>query len=274
MTPGDIARHLLALGLSVIPVPRPGPGFDGKTPVIPWKRYQSRLPPLATLEGWFRGTPQNLAVVTGQLSGVVVVDVDAGAAWRWVQTHLPDTPWKTRTAKGVHLWYQHPGGHVPNRSRPLLDDGKLPLDIRADGGFVIVPNSVHASGAVYRFAGNWKALKRDLPVFSPEWLRPPVVPERVANQERRSASLASVDPLRRARAYLAAVPRPEIGCGSDHATFTAACRLVRGFALSSTDAADLLWDWCGHRAGWTREWVEHKVSNARDHGTEQMGALL
>jgi hypothetical protein len=77
----------------------------------------------------------------------------------------------------------------------------------------------------------------------------------------------------RARAYLAAIPRPEIGYGSDVAVLSAACRLVRGFGLGAVDAEALLWEWCGGRSGWTREWVSQKVAHAERYGTEPVGAL-
>ena len=77
----------------------------------------------------------------------------------------------------------------------------------------------------------------------------------------------------RARAYLAAIPRPEIGVGSDHATLYAACRLVRGFGLSTHDAESLIWEWAGSRPGWTRDWIVAKVAHAERYGTEPIGAL-
>jgi len=77
----------------------------------------------------------------------------------------------------------------------------------------------------------------------------------------------------RARRYLHAIPPPEIGAGSDQAVLSAACRLVRGFALSEGDAIALVWDWCGGRPGWTYDWVARKVRNAAAYGTEPIGAL-
>ena len=62
--------------------------------------------------------------------------------------------------------------------------------------------------------------------------------------------------------------------GSDADTLYAACRLVRGFALSLVDAEDLLWEWAGGRPGWTREWVAQKVAHAERYGTEAIGSLL
>jgi hypothetical protein len=72
---------------------------------------------------------------------------------------------------------------------------------------------------------------------------------------------------------LAAIPRPEIGQGSDVATLQAACRLVRGFKLDPMDAESLLWNWTGGRPGWTRDWVARKVAHAVRYGTEPIGAL-
>ena len=80
--------------------------------------------------------------------------------------------------------------------------------------------------------------------------------------------------LSRARAYLATIPKPEIGCGSDADTLYAACRLVRGFALSLEDAEVLLWEWAGRRSRWTRAWVAQKVAHAARYGTEAIGSLL
>ena len=66
---------------------------------------------------------------------------------------------------------------------------------------------------------------------------------------------------------------PQIGQASDTATLSAACRLVRGFGLSESDATILLWDWAGGRSGWTHEWIARKVQNAVIYGTEPVGAM-
>ena len=81
-SPLAIARKFHGLGLSVIPIPRPRPGVpagqpgDGKVPAIPWREYQSRCPTDDELDAVVRGAPMNLAVVTGAISGVVVIDAD------------------------------------------------------------------------------------------------------------------------------------------------------------------------------------------------------
>jgi len=276
----DDATELLSRGLSLFPVPRPRPGAaagqpgDGKVPALPWREYQSRLPTADELATWFR-TPQNIAVVTGAVSGVVVVDADAMDAVRWAVRRLPYTPWQTKTPRGFHLWYRHPGVRVGNRARIATEAGKLSMDVRGDGGYVIAPGSLHASGAVYEWAGDWSQPQSEVPIFWPGWLeRPPAAPsrsERAANT-KTPGTVSSIDTVTRARAYLAAIPKPEIGNGSDEATFYAACRLVRRFELAAADAEALLWEWAGGRDGWDREWIAAKVAHAERYGTEPRGA--
>jgi Bifunctional DNA primase/polymerase, N-terminal len=265
-----IARRLLVMGLSVIPVPRAdGRSFDGKIPAIAWRVFQGRLPTDDELILWIgSGAAMNLAIVTGAVSGVVVIDLDSPEALRYFTRRFPYTPWQTKTSKGWHLFYRHPGVLVRNRARIETGAGKLGIDVRGDGGFVIAPGSVHASGATYEFAGDWSQPREALPRFWPGWLARPARPAAPPTATRPTGNVVT-----RARAYLAAIPPPEIGCGSDGATLYAACRLVRGFGLSSGDAESLLWEWAGSRPGWTREWMAQKVVHAERYGTESIGAL-
>ena len=225
----DLARR----GLCVIPVPRPRPGAtpntvgDGKVPAIEWTPYQDQLATEDEIRKWFT-TEQNIAVVTGAISGVVVVDADSLAAVQWIRRRLTYTPWQTRTSRGFHLWYQHPGARVGNRACIDTGHGRLEIDLRGDGGFVIAPGSLHASGARYEFAGDWSVDRADLPHFWPGWLARPARPHTSAVPRSRPTG----DLVNRARKYLAAIPRPEIGHGSDTAVLSAACKLVRGFGIN------------------------------------------
>jgi hypothetical protein len=275
----QLARALWDRGLSVIPVPRPEPNAragepgDGKVPAIAWRTYQGRQPTAAEIHGWFNATPQNLAVVTGAISGIVVVDADTPEALRWCVERLPYTPWQTQTARGFHLWYAHPGVRVPNRARIQTGTGRLAIDVRGDGGFVIAPGSLHASGVRYEQAGDWTVSRDQLPRFLPGWVEwRSLVSERLHSPA--GARKYVTDAIARASRYLAAIPAPVIGQGSDAATLYAACRLVRGFALASDDAESLLWNWAGGRPGWTREWIHRKVRHAERYGTEPIGGLL
>ena len=269
------ARRLAALELSVIPVPRRVPVSPLASPATarcrrspgansrrgaPLRRSSSRGSPV---------DPMNLAVVTGAISGVVVIDADDPEALRWCTKQLPYTPWQTKTARGYRLWYRSPCVPVGNRVRLDTRDGRLAIDVRGDGGYVIAPGSLHASGAEYSEAGDWNSPRDQVPIFWAGWLRRPPRPPSPAPRTPRPRG----DLVERARRYLAAIPAPVIGQGSDVAVFNAACRLVRGFGLSGADAVALLWDWCGGRPGWTHEWIAQKVAHAERYGAEPIGGL-
>ncbi len=270
----EVALALWRRGLSVIPVPRPRPGAapgtagDGKVPAIAWREYQTRPATEKEIAGWFTGEPMNIAVITGTVSGVIVIDADSREGMLWVARHLPYTPWQTQTARGFHLWYAHPGVRVTNRARIETRDGRIAIDVRGDGGFVIAPGSIHASGVEYQEAGDWTLSRDRLPRFWPGWLERPRPPTPPPSRPRPTG-----DVVERARRYLAKIPPPEIGSGSDNATLYAACRLVRGFSVSASDAEGLLWEWVGGRPGWTREWITQKVAHAERYGSEPVGAL-
>jgi len=80
-----------------------------------------------------------LAVRTGARADLVVVDIDPdhGGA---IDRDLMVPTYTVRTGSGGwHLYYAHSGGTV--LSRPMPD--RTGIDIKADGGYVVAPPSVH-----------------------------------------------------------------------------------------------------------------------------------
>ncbi len=141
------ALAYLARGWSVIPV-EPG----GKRPLVRWEAFQNRLPAAAEVEAWRRRWPDaNLAIVTGAVSGLAVLDVDprhdADESLRALkQEHgpMPHTVEALTGGGGRHLYFAHPGGVLRNKV------GLAPgIDLRGDGGMVVAPPSIHASGRPY-----------------------------------------------------------------------------------------------------------------------------
>ncbi|GAA0613097.1 bifunctional DNA primase/polymerase [Kribbella sandramycini] len=86
-----------------------------------------------------------LAVRTGAGSGLVVVDVDpahggADSLAELVRCQLvPRTLWVLTGSFGHHLYYCHPGHEIVSRPMP----NRPGIDIKADGGYVVLPPSVH-----------------------------------------------------------------------------------------------------------------------------------
>jgi hypothetical protein len=120
-----------------------------KRPIVRWETFQHRLASKEEVAGWFRRWPDtNLSVVTGAISGLVVLDVDprhgGGASLKALeQRHgrLPETVEAVTGGGGRHVYFAHPGHEVRNRA------GILPgLDLRGDGGTIVLPPSIHPSG--------------------------------------------------------------------------------------------------------------------------------
>ena len=269
------AGDLWGRGFSVIPLDHPAatthtdPKKIGKVPALPsWTAYQHRVPTLEEVGAWFgNGTPRNIGIVTGEVSGVVVVDCDDENAIAWADAHLPPSPMRTRTAKGEHRFYRHPGGTIRNQVRLRTGSARIAVDVRADGGYVVGPGSVHVSGFVYAAIGDWSVPTSTLPRFDPAWLDIPSV-----KQEPRRVTPDRDRRLERARAYLAKVPGAIEGQGGDQATFVVACKLVRGFDLSDADAFDLLSEWnAGCVPPWSASDLRDKIAGARKYGDEPIG---
>ncbi|GAB2565114.1 bifunctional DNA primase/polymerase [Kribbella endophytica] len=96
-----------------------------------------------------------LAVRTGALSELLVVDVDPAHGGTssltdlLVEGLLPRTLRVVTGSGGQHLYYRHPGQPMPSRPMP----GRKGIDIKADGGYVVLPPSIHhRTGLPYRWA--------------------------------------------------------------------------------------------------------------------------
>jgi putative DNA primase/helicase len=144
-------------GWSVIPLER-----GGKKPAITsWLEYQKRPATFVELDAWFSRRLLNVGVVTGHVSGVFVLDADTAEAIAWADANLPPTDMRVRTAKGLHLYYPlSADSTMKNKTRIKVGSGgRIGIDVRAQGGYVVGPGSVHPCGAVYtREGAGWGRL--------------------------------------------------------------------------------------------------------------------
>ena len=86
---------------------------------------------------------------------------------------------------------------------------------------------------------------------------------------------ARMDPLSRARRFVARTPAAIAGQHGDLLTFRICCRLVRGFALSDAEAVQVLREWNARCAPpWSDRELREKVRNARRYGREPFGGLV
>jgi hypothetical protein len=115
---------------------------------------------------WSRWPDANIAMPTGKRSGFVVVDVDPehGGYDSLAELHeggheLPLTATIKTGGGGVHHYLRYPEGEEIRNSAGKLGPG---LDIRAEGGYVIVPPSVTE--------GPYEVLHKRPIAEMPEWL--------------------------------------------------------------------------------------------------------
>lgn len=107
-----------------------------------WKRFREQPASEAEINDWYERFPDaGVAILTGWPSNLVVVDFDGPLP---PGLRVPETP-VVKTARGSHV-YLH--SDVP------IASSKFPGgDLKADGGYVVAPPSVHPSGVHY----SWEA---------------------------------------------------------------------------------------------------------------------
>ena len=250
----DTALRLASMGISVIPLKA-----RDKRPIGAWKEFQARRATEEEIRTWFSVPGLNIGIVTGAISRLVVIDADSEEMATRVGQLYP-SPMRSKTSKGRHFFYRHPGHPVHNKAKIV----GLALDVRGDGGYVVAPGSTHPSGIIYEEEGTWGDIE-DLPVFQASWLGEqvqPLVNPRSAIQER-------------IRSYLDATPGAIQGQGGDSHTYRVACKLVRGYDLGDDTALDYLSTWNAKcQPPWTLAELREKIASARKSGNGAFGYLL
>lgn len=109
--------------------------------------------PIKVMQWWIEWPHANIAIVTGARSGLVVLDIDprngGDLSLRQLEEchgKLPQTLRSRTGGGGWHIFFKHPGGYIKSVS------GIAPgIDVKGDGGYIVAPPSLHASGEHYRW---------------------------------------------------------------------------------------------------------------------------
>lgn len=161
---GLAALEYAALGLPVFPC-RPGE----KRPLIAgWP--EKATTDAAQVRSWWSDRPDaNVAVATGPASGFFVLDVDdEGSLIALEREHgsLPGLYPQSWTGRGWQAFFRCPGGRTIRNSAGKLGPG---LDTRGQGGYVVLPPSIHPSGKRYEWATD-RDVRELPPEPPPAWL--------------------------------------------------------------------------------------------------------
>lgn len=140
-----VALELRAQGYPVVPI-----GKNKKT-LVKWAPYQKQMPTEDEIRGWFSTFTEitGLALVTGRLSGLFVVDVDEEAMSEFPKKFI--IPKETVAAKsgggGYHVYFRYPNFKVKTQTGFSMAH----VDIRGDGGYIVLPPSLHPNGKRYQW---------------------------------------------------------------------------------------------------------------------------
>ena len=151
--------YLQKFRFSVIPV------GSNKKPLVKWETHQKERASADQLRTWWAKNPKaNIGLVTGELSGIVVIDVDdpdggMGALSEYLTISRIPT---ARTPRGgLHLYFK-----APEKCPPNATGSPKGVDFRGAGGFIIAPPSVNGIGKGYEW----------LPGLSLDEIEPPALP--------------------------------------------------------------------------------------------------
>lgn len=137
-----------------------------KVPLKGTKGFHDATDNIDKIKKWWTTNPfYNIGLATG--SGLSIIDVDEGVdeqgrkkegeqsikAWQDENGILPDTLTAITGRGGRHLYYKttNPYGSATG----VLKD----VDVRSDGGYVVLPPSIHKNGNRYKFIGDFNVDK-------------------------------------------------------------------------------------------------------------------
>lgn len=178
----------------------------GKHPITP-SGHKSASTDQDVVRAWWTKDPgANIGMPTGRRTGVLVLDGDGERGIRTLEEsgYAEDAPRVRTDSGGLHVYVKYPGGADAEiiRNGVSVAPG---LDVRAEGGFVILPPSRNEGGS-YR----WEVERGDMLPDCPEWF--------LALTRRNGADTSERFDTARA---LAGVPQGE----RDETIFRLACKL-------------------------------------------------
>ena len=152
-------------GWSVIPL-------NGESPAIERVEYSRRRPHLGEIATWFgfgSGQTMNIGIITGVISGLVVVSCKSGQALAWWLSHAQPTPLVAMTGtKGFDLYYRW--SDIPRDGIDLQPLAGA-IEVLGNGRYAIAPPSVHPqTGVACEWSDDGGYSLDAVPFFEASWV--------------------------------------------------------------------------------------------------------
>ena len=143
----NIATEYVDNGWNILPV-KP----EDKRPYMTnWLQYTRTHASKQTVMNWFSHLAgAGIGVVTGKVSNMVVLDIESDCPYpiEDILKRYPTQMYSRTGSGGYHLFYQYPT-NVPRVANRVGIFERA--DLRADGGFIVLPPTIHPSGGRYEW---------------------------------------------------------------------------------------------------------------------------
>jgi putative DNA primase/helicase len=168
----------------------------GKHPRTPNGLRDATTDPARISQWWTVHPEANIAIATGKRAGAFVVDVDPAAGGYDTADNLqarhgafPATLAAQTGGDGLHIYLAYPAAGEIRNSAGKLGPG---IDIRAEGGYAVLPPSLHVSGNRYA----WTALDGATDIApAPAWLLSLLVETPAAPRGPRTVTFSTEHPI-------------------------------------------------------------------------------
>ena len=239
-----------------------------------------------TIRGWWQRWPDaGVAIATGR--GLVVVDIDVHKGGddslvdaRRLLGEIPDTVEVITGSGGRHIYLRAPEGVDVRCSAGQLGPG---LDIRAAGGYVVAPPSLHVSGRRYAWESSGDPDEVEVAALPDGWLQRLTAPPR----GKALGAAAEVFPEGQRNAGLFSLARSLRAKGLDEDELEAALQIANKKRcvppLDTREVERIARSACSVAPGLSEEYAKKKAareadqeraeSRFRDRGTDAPGPV-
>lgn len=283
------------LGFSIAPV-----NPTDKHPWIEWKKYQTEKASEEQISRWATEKTDkthptdNYCIITGKISGIIVIECDDQEAKDYVREHCPLTKMVQASAsnkRSHHYVYKYklPEGwdRVPGTQKHTINGKKYNMDIRADGGLIVGPCSFRPdTNKTYDEVYPWtKELFDSIPEFDPTWIDYKHKNEKPKDVTPSNTTLTLTEQQESAKEWMQ-FQKGSIwgfGKGADNYAISLAIQLLWDFDLTPEDALPIMLQWgtqesnvdeYGHYEPWTYSQISHKLYDAEGKEPEKDGVPI